>query len=127
MKRFTNEWLYAEDYVYGKPALEAGPIIANVWCENKKSGIDMWGYDEVYPEFIESFLKTCQQNGCLEEACEIEWAFHVCPGPAEWETLYDCVPKWIEAFKLTGSVPREEPLKDGEWLQKLSGDDNDEC
>ncbi len=90
---------YDQYFKYNTPSAKAGFIIADVW---KKVGlpkiIDMWGFDDVNPEFVDAFFGRCKENGVLRESMHVWWGFHCCPGPEEWATLYDYFPEWTKDF-----------------------------
>jgi hypothetical protein len=102
-------------------AKEQGAALANIWCESKQKEVDLWSCDDVfYSEFLEAFLQTCQKQGCLEEAYEIEWhfpsqCFMGLPGEVALSENYE---EWIEVFKGLGHIPKKTRGK--EWtLQEL--------
>ncbi|MHA2427550.1 MAG: hypothetical protein ACXADB_05970 [Candidatus Hermodarchaeia archaeon] len=106
-------------------AKDQGVALANIWCESKQQDVDLWSCDDVfYPEFLEAFLQTCKECGCLEEAYEIQWYFPCqcfmgLPGEVALSELYE---EWIEVFKGLGYIPKKQKeYKGDEWtLQKLA-------
>jgi len=102
-----------------------GAALAIIWLEQKQKEVDLWSCDDAfYPEFLDAFLRTCKERGCLEEAYEIEWhypsqCFLGLPGEVALSEHFD---EWIEVFKGLGHIPpRRKQNKGDEWtLQKIA-------
>jgi hypothetical protein len=104
-------------------AKDQGVALAVVWLERKQQDVDLWSCDDVFdPEFLEAFLQTCKERGCLEEAYEIQWYFPCqcfmgMPGEVSLSELYE---EWIEVFKGLGHIPKR--TREKQWtLQELAG------
>lgn len=98
-----ENYLHAQDHVnpYLSDPTEAGSKLADVWCQQKPEGIDLWNCDWVYHEFLEAFLERCLHHKCLEEACKIQWSFPCETGADLTNGPYfsDEFAKWIKEFK----------------------------
>lgn len=104
-------WLYADEHVdrYKEDPVVAGEKIADVWCANPTTSIDVWGCDFPCEAFFESFLDRCREKGVLEEAVEIWWLVHNCPGSADVPCHHDYVVQQVKDYaKLHGIEVKSE-------------------
>jgi len=59
-------------YVTGQqPAVPMAKIVADEWCKDMSEDLDIWSYDYFGQEFVEAFLKECQNQGHLKKASEV--------------------------------------------------------
>ena len=61
--------------------------MAEIWCKEPTTHIDVWGCDWTCEEFFDFFLDYCKYKELLKEAFGIWWLVHNAPG-SEIEPCY---------------------------------------
>lgn len=91
-------FLNAEDHLdrYREDPIIAAHKLAEIWCKDPTSHIDVWGCDFPCKIFFEEFWDRCDDKGMLKESIEVWWLVHNSPGPEP--CFHNCVVQWTKDY-----------------------------